>query len=222
MPEANTISFVWKDEEKKAIESQCVGVCERVGGVDRDGIRYTNSNVKNIYVKKERWERKTTPVQRLKVCCVELLPWEKDDSHWQRISWLEVCHIAAPTSLSVSDCTQQSHDLFQPQQQQGSACREAVLDTNLSFANKSQTHQPEYYSWQSTLVDYERQIVQQGQRTTRGVLQQPLQWLVNIMFAFCIIFTCCGFLFLIGCTNWVNQRSECCTLQQMVDLLLWT
>lgn len=140
----------------------------------------------------------------------EALPWEKDDSHWQRISWLEVCHLAASTSLSVSDCTKQCHDLFQPQQQHGSACREAVLDTNLSSANKSQTHQPECYSWQSALVDYERQIVQQGQRTTRGILQQPLQWLVNVMFAFCVIFTYCGFLFLIWSLSWSRISVVCC------------
>lgn len=123
---------------------------------------------------------------------------EKKMTHAGRGSVDWRCVIQRPRHLmSVSDCTQQSRDLSQPQQQHGSACREAVLDTNLSPANKSQIHQPECYSWQSALVVYERQIVQQGQRTTRGILQQPLQWLVNITFAFCVIFTYCGFLFLI-------------------------
>lgn len=78
----------------------------------------------------------------------------------------------------------------------------ATLDTNLSSANKSQTHQLECYFWQAAL--YKRQTMQRGQRATRGTFKQLLLWLVDIMFASCIIFTYWGFRFLIR-SYWLNQ-----------------
>lgn len=135
---------------------------------------------------------------------------EKKMSHAGRGSVGRRCVIySGPTSLSVSDCTMLPQS-FLTTTTTGSACWEAVLDTNLSSVNKSQAHQPECCSWQSAPVVYERQIVQREARGL-GFLQQPRQCLVNIMFTLCIIFRNCYFLIFIH-ANWVNQRSQHCIL----------
>lgn len=85
-------------------------------------------------------EVKNKDKQQLRAPVRGPLPWERTyESRWRRISWVEVCHLASVSTNALRRifCDQRS-----------SASGEAVLDTNLSSANKSQAHQPEWCSWQ--------------------------------------------------------------------------
>lgn len=169
---------------------KCKTVCGCVCGWEGWTEKESNAQTVKRRKEKKRWRAKSDERERttaLDTCSKAFCRASAMRKRWLTLAEDQliggVSFIAVPTSLSVSDCTIVPRS-FSTTTTTGSACSEAVLDTNLSSVNKSQAHQPECYSWQPAPVGYERQIVQWGQRTARGILQQPLEWLVNIMFAF--------------------------------------
>lgn len=166
MPETNTVSFVLKARESvRERVGVCMGVSKRWDQIHKWLFEKENGGKKKHRRKRSDYKEKQrfwTPVQRRSIWPLPCREKKKDDSRWRGISWFRSVSCRSPSivSLSLSErTTQHSRNRIQPQQQHVSACGGAVLDTNLSSANESQTHRPECYSWQSALVVlYERQI----------------------------------------------------------------